>query len=61
MGESLFGRDASGERGCSEEKRGQYLVSGVWYNAQAQSFIRFSMGIVLRARGAPVLYGRFWL
>ena len=26
-----------------------YLVSGIWYIAQAQSFIRFSMVIVLRA------------
>ena len=30
------------------------LVSGIWYIAQAQSLIRLSMGIVLRARGAPV-------
>ena len=28
--------------------------SGIWYIAQAQSLIRLSMGIVLRARGAPV-------
>ena len=26
-----------------------YLVSGIWYIAQAQSLIRLSMGIVLRA------------
>ena len=31
-----------------------YLVSGIWYIARAQSLIRLSMSIVLRARGAPV-------
>ena len=31
-----------------------YLVSGIWFIAQAQSFIQFSKGVVLRARGAPV-------
>ena len=31
-----------------------HLVAGIWYIAQAQSLIRLSMGIVLRARGAPV-------
>ena len=30
------------------------LVSGILYIAQAQSLIRLSMGVVLRARGAPV-------
>ena len=30
------------------------IASGIWYIAQAQSLIRLSMGIVLRARGAPV-------
>ena len=35
-----------------------YLVSGIWYIAQAQSLIRLSMGVVLRARVGGVSNGK---
>ena len=50
----------------NEETTKTRYISAIWYElvariAQAQSFIRFSMGVVHRDAAPPYLYGRFWV